>query len=92
MEIDKLDEPLRDWVLRLKHASGTIEADVRDALQASRDQGEFVTRAENAIWGLIGECHDWLNHFERAQTTPRRLDPDAQRAGPRGPTTQRHEL
>lgn len=91
MDIDQLDEPLRDWVLRLKHASGTIEVDVCGALRASRDQGEFVTRAENAIWGLVGECHDWLNHLERAATL-RRLDPDAQRAGPRAPPTQRYEL
>ena len=67
MEVNELVPPLRDWVLRLKHASATIQANVRDALATRYDPSEFVKRSEDAIWSLIGESNDWLNHLERAK-------------------------
>ncbi|HOW73759.1 MAG TPA: hypothetical protein PKY77_24420 [Phycisphaerae bacterium] len=71
MELDRLPAPLADWVCRLKSASSTIEADVQDALVQSRSQTEFVKGAEEAIWSLIGECNDWLNHLKRAELMSR---------------------
>lgn len=71
MKPDRLAAPLADWVYRLKAASSTIEAEMQDVLAESRSQREFVERAEEAIWSLIGECNDWLNHLKRAASVAR---------------------
>ena len=71
MELDKLGVPVAEWVRRLKSASSTIQADVQDALVQSRSQPEFTKRAEEAIWSLIGECNDWLNHLKHAELMAR---------------------
>lgn len=77
MEADKLAVPLAEWVRRLKCASSTIQADVQDALVQSRSQAEFGKRAEEAIWSLVGECNDWLNHLKRAELMSREQPDDA---------------
>ena len=67
MNASELTLPVGEFVRRLKSASGSIEADVLDALDNSPSQEEFIERAQSAICSLIGECHDWLNHFQRAE-------------------------
>lgn len=61
---DDLSTPVAAWVLQLKHASSSIEVDVRDALERSETEAGFLLEASVAIGQLIAECQGHLQHLE----------------------------
>ena len=61
---DDLSAPVAAWVFQLKHASSTIEADVRDALERSETEADFLIEAAAAIERLIAECHGHLRYLD----------------------------
>ena len=64
MNEDDLSTPVAAWVFQLKHASGSIEADVRDALERSETEDDFLEEAAAAIGQFIAECQGQLRYLE----------------------------
>jgi len=64
MNQNELSGPVAAWVFSLKHASGSIEADVNDALERSESEGDFLVEAAAAIGQLIAECQGHVRFLE----------------------------
>lgn len=59
MRFDDLSEQLQGKLLPLKHASGTIEHDVRGCLEDANGEEEFRTNALARLACLVAECEGW---------------------------------
>jgi len=64
MNSNDLSDSLLCWLVSLKHGSGSIEADVRDALERSENEADFVVEAAAAIRQLMAECRGQLRYLE----------------------------
>ncbi|GEM_PF-1885661 len=64
MNPNDLSDSLLCWLVSLKHGSRSIEADVRDVLERSENEADFVVEAAAAIHQLMAECQGQLRYLE----------------------------
>lgn len=61
----KLPKSLVETVINTKHNSSTIQIDIYDALERSKDVEEFKRLAINSMIDLITECKTIINQINK---------------------------
>jgi len=65
MLIEDIKNPiLRDLVEQAKHSSGTIEADLHDALDGSDTEEELIAMWQSSLEGLKNEVEHYWSRIE----------------------------
>lgn len=65
MQIDDIKNPaLEELFEQIRHASGTIENDARDALEASSTEEELIAEWQSYLESLKNECHHFWGELE----------------------------
>ena len=65
MQIDEIKNPvLKGLVKQTKHSSGTIEADLDDALDGSETDDELIEMWQSALEGLKSEVEGYWSGLE----------------------------
>ena len=60
MEWETLTEGMKELLGNLRHASGTIEYDIQDALDDAEDEVDFINRVDDVSNGLVQEAQWWI--------------------------------
>ena len=78
MRANELPAPMAGWIAELRHASGSIQADVLDALDGGSSPADVLRDAEAAIQQLAAEC---AGHLQRIASLRRSRPEPTSRTG-----------
>lgn len=66
MNYDNLPKKVKEQYDSMRYASGTLEAEIEQALEEAEDLDDFIERVEDAMECLISEAKQVANSFVKA--------------------------
>jgi hypothetical protein len=65
MKLEQLSPRVQEKLKYLRHASGSIQSDIEDALTVSDAEAEFIVTAIQNLEELREECDGWIKELAK---------------------------